>query len=435
MNTHFCTNKFFQQNTIHPDPSLWRYTSDPVIVNQCAAIADYPHIARSYARKDELIDYLVIEKYESLFDVYENDLVDRYLDENSPLFLTPLFEKRYGDGGVLTDDFKQFIQFIYELQCAVTEFYVYVTRFHFQFRKTLLPLLDETTAQQVPPFLYKELLASHGYSKAYTAAYAADRAQVLAKVYDVYLRLTFGLKIALHYLVSQDLSVVSQDVEITWLANGFINAKYEPHISALAEKSKSISPIFSDFKLHFFQHLQVNFYSALNTIGGAFSRESMDGNGNSASYNLKALFKKNPGYLSELTDTYQNAFFSSHVMNGNAAVKLSNDLLNQSLLDDQVLSFEISVFSGYVDHSHFLPELLIFGGIYNPSRNCVCYPFVMHDTMQTFIDHDEVDKLYADYITSFIRNLLMNYKHILYVNTSECFENQAKKRLQAQAYN
>ena len=49
------------KNTILPDPSLWRHKPESVIIEICNSIAEYPHLVKSFAPKNQDIDENYIE--------------------------------------------------------------------------------------------------------------------------------------------------------------------------------------------------------------------------------------------------------------------------------------------------------------------------------------------------------------------------------------
>lgn len=422
--------------TIHPDPTLWKHQPDPVIIEQCHMIAEYPLIAKSFAPKDEDINYTDIQKFKELFIGYD-DAVWNYLDQRSPehLQLYYLVDARVKNRDDMSDDFKQLIQFFYEVQCALTEFYVLVGRYQYQFRKTMLTLLQEDSKKAFKPYLHDDMKKKSG-SK---AAYTTENAELLGSVYELYVRVGSGLKVMWEYTFSPEKSVLRQDVEVFWLLGGYIFEAYDLHYKALELKTKSIYKDEylqqDDCYMTILEQLDILFTSA----SGEFTRELAEGG--ATQVELDKILKVHAEKSAELKALYEQGYPRMDRLGGNAVIKLTSNLLNPRLFPDHIFSYEISLYtnSGLTNvgvMKNLVAELIAFGGIYNQARDCVVYPLVLEvpPNLDPYKLTNYLHDQFNEYTRAFLHTLMVNYPYIYFFDQEYALENQLKVRMDAVAY-
>lgn len=425
MQIKYAKNKFFNKNTIHPDPNLWKHKPSPEIIEKCLAITDYPHISKKFAQRNCGIDYDKIENYTKLFQNYDNSITEGYLNEGAELYVPTIVDSRLNLDQI-TKEYTSLIQFLYEVQCALTEFYVYVNQFQFQFRKTMLPLIDKDSMENIKPFMCEELKKSYGNDFLYTL----ENANKLAVVYNLYLRLSYSLKITFQYLLASEYVELTKDIEVVWLMCGYRNELHSKYYSLLTSKSGRMFSEYDHKKNILFPNIADDLFQSFTSISGSYTQCNMDGV--SAEFKLNKVFEPSPKYQEELISTFANEQFPSRLMGLNAILQLTSDFPNPMLINDEIYSFELSVFAYTEDHSKFIAEFVMFGGIYNHVRDCLNYPLVFR-----MEPHDVIDSMnhFKEYISAITRTLMLNYQYVLFENKNIVLENQVKKRMSVQVRN
>lgn len=424
----YATNKRFSKNTIHPDPNLWQHKPSPEIIEKCMSIADYPHISKKFAKKTDVIDYAVIEKYTKLFESYDGAIISGYLKEGSPLFIPTIVDSRLLNKESISAEYSKFIQFLYEVQCALTEFYVYVNQFQFQFRKTLLPIMEVASIESIKPFMIDELLKPYGDEQ----AYSLENAYKVARVYDLYLCVSYGLKTSFQYIYAAEHMELSKDIESMWMMCGYTEQIYKQHYNLLSTTSNNLYSDYRKQSSQSFPGVIEDIYQTLLAIGGAYQKEE---NGNVSEYALDQLLSPCDTFQQGLMRIFANEQFPSRLLGSNAVLQLSSDLPNPMLVESEICSFELSVFSFLGDHRTLMPEFVMFGGIYNHVRDCINYPLIFQ--MVDYIESDSNENLnyFKEFMAAIARTLMLNYEHILFENKNKALENQVKRRMKAQLRN
>lgn len=429
MHMKYAKNKRFNKDTIHPDPTLWKHKPNPILIERCLAIADYPHISKSFSHKHDVINYDEIEKYTKLFHSYDDVITGGYLNEGSPLFVPKIVDNRLANPDRISSEYTSFIQYLYEVQCALAEFYVYVNQFHFQFRKTMLPLMDKESLENIRPFMEAELKKSYGNADAYTL----ENACKLALVYDLYLQLSYGLKISFEYLLSFKHFELSKDIEVAWLMCGYKNEMHSHYYKLLSMTSMRIFSEYDAKKSKLFPDIIDDIFQTLVSISGSYIQKDIDDV--SAEFNLNNLFEPSQKHQEEMILTFANERFPSRLLGSNAILQLTSDFPNPMLVDSDIYSFELSVFSYLEDHSRLVAEFVMFGGIYNHIRDCVNYPLVFQMEAQDVIVRNDSMNHFKEYIAAITHTLTMNYDHVLFENKNTALENQVKRRMNVQVRN
>lgn len=429
MHMKYAKNKRFNKDTIHPDPSLWKHKPNPILIERCLAIADYPHISKSFSHKDDAINYGEIEKYTKLFQSYLDVLTGGYLSEGSPLFVPKIVDNRLENPDRISSVYASFVQYLYEVQCALAEFYVYVNKYQFQFRKTMLPLMDKESLENIKPFMEAELKKSYGHDNAYTL----ENAYKLTLVYDLYLQLSYGLKISFEYLLSSNHSELSKDIEMAWLMCGYKNEMYSHYYKLLSMTSMRIFSEYDAKKSKLFPDIIDDIFQTLVSINGSYIQKNVDEI--STKYDMNNLFQPSQRHQEEMILTFANERFPSRLLGSNAVMQLTSDFPNPMLVDSDIYSFELSVFSCLEDHRNLVAEFVMFGGIYNHIRDCVNYPLVFQMETHDVMGIDDNMNHFRDYIAAITHTLTMNYDHVLFENKNTALENQVKRRMSAQVRN
>ena len=424
----YAKNKHFSKNTIQPDPNVWQHKPSPEIIEKCIAIADYPYISKKFAKKTDVIDYAVIEKYTKLFESYDGAIISGYLKEGSPLFIPTIVDSRLLNKESISAEYSKFIQFLYEVQCALTEFYVYVNQFQFQFRKTLLPIMEVASIESIKPFMIDELLKPYGDEQ----AYSLENAYKVARVYDLYLCVSYGLKTSFQYIYAAEHMELSKDIESMWMMCGYTEQIYKQHYNLLSTTSNNLYSDYRKQSSQSFPGVIEDIYQTLLAIGGAYQKEE---NGNVSEYALDQLLSPCDTFQQGLMRIFANEQFPSRLLGSNAVLQLSSDLPNPMLVESEICSFELSVFSFLGDHRTLMPEFVMFGGIYNHVRDCINYPLIFQ--MVDYIESDSNENLnyFKEFMAAIARTLMLNYEHILFENKNKALENQVKRRMKAQLRN
>ena len=424
----YAKNKHFSKNTIQPDPNVWQHKPSPEIIEKCIAIADYPYISKKFAKKTDVIDYAVIEKYTKLFESYDGAIISGYLKEGSPLFIPTIVDSRLLNKESISAEYSKFIQFLYEVQCALTEFYVYVNQFQFQFRKTLLPIMEVASIESIKPFMIDELLKPYGDEQ----AYSLENAYKVARVYDLYLCVSYGLKTSFQYIYAAEHMELSKDIESMWMMCGYTEQIYKQHYNLLSTTSNNLYSDYRKQSSQSFPGVIEDIYQTLLAIGGAYQKEE---NGNVSEYALDQLLSPCDTFQQDLMRIFANEQFPSRLLGSNAVLQLSSDLPNPMLVESEICSFELSVFSFLGDHRTLMPEFVMFGGIYNHVRDCINYPLIFQ--MVDYIESDSNENLnyFKEFMAAIARTLMLNYEHILFENKNKALENQVKRRMKAQLRN
>lgn len=424
----YATNKRFSKNTIHPDPNLWQHKPSPEIIEKCMAIADYPHISKKFAKKSDVIDYAVIEKYTKLFQSYDDAIISGYLKEGSPLYIPTIVDSRLLNKESISAEYSKFIQFLYEVQCALTEFYVYVNQFQYQFRKSLLPIMDKDSMENIKPFMVDELQKQYGNEQAYTL----ENAYKVALAYDLYLRVSYGLKISFQYIYAAEHVDLGNDIESMWMMCGYTEQVYKNYYNLLSTTSNRMYSDYHDKKDTFFPSVIDDIYQTLLAIGGTYQKEE---NEVVSEYTLDQLFSPCETLQQDMIHIFANERFPSRLLGSNAVLQLSSDFPNPMLIESEIFSFELSVFSFLGDHRTLMPELIMFGGIYNHVRDCINYPLIFQMDDYSSTSPKDNSNYYREFIAAIARTLMLNYEHILFENKSKALENQVKRRMKAQLRN
>lgn len=424
----YATNKRFSKNTIHPDPNLWQHKPSPEIIEKCMAIADYPHISKKFAKKSDVIDYAVIEKYTKLFQSYDDAIISGYLKEGSPLYIPTIVDSRLLNKESISAEYSKFIQFLYEVQCALTEFYVYVNQFQYQFRKSLLPIMDKDSMENIKPFMVDELQKQYGNEQAYTL----ENAYKVALAYDLYLRVSYGLKISFQYIYAAEHVDLGNDIESMWMMCGYTEQVYKNYYNLLSTTSNRMYSDYDDKKNTFFPSVIDDIYQTLLAIGGTYQKEE---NEVVSEYTLDQLFSPCETLQQDMIHIFANERFPSRLLGSNAVLQLSSDFPNPMLIESEIFSFELSVFSFLGDHRTLMPELIMFGGIYNHVRDCINYPLIFQMDDYSSTSPKDNSNYYREFIAAIARTLMLNYEHILFENKSKALENQVKRRMKAQLRN
>ena len=418
------------KNTILPDPSLWRHKPESVIIEICNSIAEYPHLVKSFAPKNQDIDYAKIKKYKELFDIYDDALAE-YMDEGSSLYLCKLIDERVKNRDVMSDEFKQLIQYFYEVQCALTEFYVYINRFHFQFRKTMLPLLSESIKMAIKPYLDDEFKKNTGSNQLYTQ----QNAELVGMVYEQYLRLGYGLKFMYQYAFSDENTIITQDIEMLWLLCGYMHANYDHQINSMKNSVIDEYKEETTQKDLLFVDILEQFILALTYVGGSYKYETEGGYANECT--IENFFKVHDEETQNLKDLFEQGYSALSELNGNAVIKLTSDILNPFLIPDHFYSFELSLFSNGQNMENLVPEFILFGGIYNNSLDCISYPLVFDAPLD--LEPIELSNLLNDQFTEFMRSIthmiMVNYPYVYFENNQVAYENQFKRRIDIANHN
>lgn len=429
MHMKYAKNKHFHKDTIHPDPTLWKHKPDPVLIERCLAITDYPHISKRFSHKNDVINYDEIAKYTKLFRSYDEVILEGYLNEGSPLFLPTIVDSRLVNQDRITDEYTTFTQYLYEVQCALTEFYVYVNQFQFQFRKTMLPLIDKESMENIRPYMEAELKKSYGNDHAYTL----ENACKLALVYNLYLRLSYGLKLSFQYLLSSEHVELSKDIEVVWLMCGYKNQLHSHYYKLLSMTSIHQFSEYEERKCKLFPDITDDIFQALNSIGGSYIQHDIDGV--STEFKLNNLFEPCQKYQDEMMHTFTEQQFPSHLLGSNAILQLTSDFPNPMLVENDIYSFELSVFSYLEDHSGLMAEFMMFGGIYNHVRDCINYPLVFQvEAYEVIVQNDSMN-YFKEYLVAITGTLMLNYDHVLFENKNIALENQFKRRMNVQVRN
>lgn len=423
----YAKNKHFSKNTIQPDPNVWQHKPSPEIIEKCIAIADYPYISKKFAKKSDHIDYSVIDKYLKYFESYDDAIISGYLNERSPLYIPVIVDSRLYKEKISTE-YSKLIQFFYEVQCALTEFYVYVNQFQYQFRKTLLLVMNKHTVKNTKPFMNDDLLKQYGNEHAYNV----ENASKLIVTYDLYLRISYGLKILLQYIYTTDKPVISKDIEEIWMMCGYSERMHKNSYNILSTASNRMFSNYSAKQNTFLPDVAENIYQALLGMGGTYQKEE---SGVITEYTFDRLFSPSEKYQQYLTNIFANERYPSRLLGSNAVLQLSSDFPNPMLVDSGIFSFELSVFSHRADHQKLIYELVMFGGIYNHVRDCVNYPLIFQFDDNTVNSTSDNSNYLQEFISSFVRTLMVKFDHILFENNSRAFESQVKKRMTAQLRN
>ena len=370
----------------------------------------------------------MIEKYTKLFESYDGAIISGYLKEGSPLFIPTIVDSRLLNKESISAEYSKFIQFLYEVQCALTEFYVYVNQFQFQFRKTLLPIMEVASIESIKPFMIDELLKPYGDEQ----AYSLENAYKVARVYDLYLCVSYGLKTSFQYIYAAEHMELSKDIESMWMMCGYTEQIYKQHYNLLSTTSNNLYSDYRKQSSQSFPGVIEDIYQTLLAIGGAYQKEE---NGNVSEYALDQLLSPCDTFQQDLMRIFANEQFPSRLLGSNAVLQLSSDLPNPMLVESEICSFELSVFSFLGDHRTLMPEFVMFGGIYNHVRDCINYPLIFQ--MVDYIESDSNENLnyFKEFMAAIARTLMLNYEHILFENKNKALENQVKRRMKAQLRN